>query len=239
MRLIARLLNFFYHHLYHGLAFTYDAVAAVVSFGQWVEWTKTTLPFIEGTRILELGHGPGHLQRILLETRSAKSPDFAQSRETLDSEDKPLILGLDESTQMGCLARRRLLHSGYAQPNLTRGLGQSLPFPAETFDSIVAAFPADYIFAAQTASEARRVLRNGGRLIVLPVAWPKNRFLTWLYRVTNEAPSEALNVVKAKIGQPFARAGFEVSVETLEVKSSVLLIVLARKIAEGSWIQPT
>ena len=223
MRLIARLLNFFYRHLYHGLAFAYDTVAALVSFGQWVEWTKATLPFIEGTRLLELGHGPGHLQRLLLDRA-----ETVQSRETLDS----AIFGLDESSQMGRLARRRLLRAGHAHPNLTRGLGQSLPFPADAFDSIVATFPAEYIFEAQTASEARRVLRNGGRLIVLPVAWPKNRFLTWLYRVTHEAPSEALNVVKSKMGQPFVRAGFEVSVETLEVKSSVLLIVLARKLAE-------
>ena len=211
MRLITRLLNFFYRHLYHGLAFTYDAVAAVISFGQWIEWTKTVIPFVSGTRVLELGHGPGHLQRHFLDLGL-----FA--------------VGLDESSQMGRLARQRLIRAGGAQPNLTRGLGQSLPFRADAFDTIVATFPADYIFAAQTASEARRVLRNGGRLIVLPVAWPKNRFLTWLYRVTNESPSEALNVVKAKIGQPFARAGFDVSVETLEVKSSVLLIVLARKI---------
>ena len=223
MRLIARLLNFFYRHLYHGLAFAYDTVAALVSFGQWVEWTKATLPFIEGTRLLELGHGPGHLQRLLLDRA-----ETVQSRETLDS----AIFGLDESSQMGRLARRRLVRAGHAHPNLTRGLGQSLPFPADAFDSIVATFPAEYIFEAQTASEARRVLRNGGRLIVLPVAWPKNRFLTWLYRVTHEAPSEALNVVKSKMGRPFVRAGFEVSVETLEVKSSVLLIVLARKLAE-------
>lgn len=213
MRPIARLLNFFYRHLYHSLAFTYDFVAWTISFGQWVEWTKTVIPYIEGTRVLELGHGPGHLQRILLDRGVA-------------------AVGLDESSQMGRLTRRRLVRAGHAHPNLTRGLGQSLPFPAEAFDSVVATFPADYIFAAQTASEARRVLRNGGRLIVLPVAWPKNRFLTWLYRVTNESPSEALNVVKEKIGQPFVRAGFDVRVETLELKSSVLLLVLAQKLAE-------
>lgn len=214
MRLIARLLTFFFYHLYHSLAFAYDAVAAVVSFGQWVEWTKATLPFIQGTRLLELGHGPGHLQRIF--------PTLGL-----------FAVGLDESAQMGRLARRRLVRAGHAHPNLARGLGQSLPFPAETFDSLIATFPAPYIIEAQPLSEARRVLRNGGRLIVLPAAWPKNRLLHWLYRVTGESPSEALNVVKTKIGQPFVRAGFEVSVETLEVKSSVLLMVLARKLAEG------
>lgn len=210
MSLIARLLHFFYYHLYHGLAFTYDLVAWTVSFGRWIEWTKTVIPYVEGTRVLELGHGPGHLQRIFLDLGL-----FA--------------VGLDESSQMGHLARRSLLRSGYAHPNLTRGLGQSLPFPAQTFDSVVATFPADYIFAAESASEARRVLRNGGRLIVLPVAWPKNRFLTWLYRVTNEAPSEALNVVKSKIEQPFARAGFDVRLETLELKSSVLILIVATR----------
>lgn len=211
--MIPRLLRLFFHHLYHGLAFTYDLVAALVSFGQWNEWILTVLPFIEGTHVLELGHGPGHLQRTLWDHGV-------------------VAVGLDESAQMGLLARQRLIRAGHAQPNLTRGLGQSLPFPTETFDSLVATFPAEYIFDARTLSEAYRVLRNGGRLIVLPVAWPKNRFLTWLYRVTNEAPSEALNVVKAKMGQPLVRAGFEVRIEILAVKSSVLLLLIAEKHTE-------
>ncbi len=237
MRLIARLLRVYFDWLYHGLAFTYDLTAWTISFGQWSNWIKAVVPFIEGTRVLELGHGPGHLQRLLRDrattnfsTRTATSPDVAQSRETLDSEAQSFFaFGLDESPQMGRLARRRLLRAGHAQANLTRGLAQALPFPTEAFDTIVATFPAEYIFEAQTASEARRVLRNGGRLIVMPVAWPKNRFLGWLYRVTHEAPSEALNVVKAKISQPFINAGFETRIELHDVKSSGLLIVLARK----------
>lgn len=213
MNLSSRLLRFFFHHLYHGLAFTYDLVAWTVSFGQWTRWIQEVLPYIEGTRLLELGHGPGHLQRILRDRGLAAT-------------------GLDESPQMGRLARARLIRSGHARSDLTRGVAQALPFAEATFDSIVSTFPAEYVFDAQTASEARRVLRNGGRLIVLPVAWPKNRLLSWLYRVTNESPSEAVNVVKKNISQPFMRAGFEVQVETLEVKSSTLLLVLARKTAE-------
>jgi len=220
MRLIARLLDFFFHHLYHGLAFTYDPVAWIVSFGHWIEWTKTTLPFIEGTRILELGHGPGHLQRLLLDPSTS-----------LRAGPGLFAVGLDESPQMGRLAHRRLVRAGW-RPNLMRGLGQSLPFRDGAFDSIIATFPAPYIVEPQTLSEARRVLRNGGRLIVLLAAWPKNRLLHWLYSVTGESPSESLAIVKARIVQPFVHAGFDVSAETLEVKSSVLLLVLARKLVE-------
>ena len=210
MKMFPRLLRFFFHHLYHGLAFTFDLVAALVSFGQWNEWIRTVLPFVEGTRVLELGHGPGHLQRTL------RSRGLA-------------TVGLDESAQMGHLARHRLHRSGNAQVDLVRGLGQNLPFRAKTFDSLVSTFPAEYIFEARTLSEAHRVLRNAGRLIVLPAAWPGNPLLKWLYRVTGESPSEALEIVKAKWNQPFIRAGFETRVEIVKVKSSTLLFIIATK----------
>ncbi len=213
MHLIARLLKIFYHHLYHGFAFTYDAVAAVVSFGHWIEWTKTTLPFIQGKRVLELGHGPGHLQRILLDQGF-------------------FVVGLDKSAQMGRLVHRRLVRAGIASPRLTRGIAQALPIQTGTFDSIVSSFPAEYIFDPRTLSEAHRVLRTGGRLIILPAAWPKSLPLKWLYRVTGESPAEGMDVLRGKISQPFLRAGFEVSIKILEVKSSMLLIVLAQKPAE-------
>ena len=213
MNPIPRFLRFFFHHLYHGLAFTYDLVAATVSFGQWNEWTQATLPFIEGTRLLELGHGPGHLQRLF--------PTLGL-----------FAVGLDESPQMGRIARQRTISSG-PPVNLTRGLAQNLPFPAAAFDMIVSTFPSEYIYDVQTLAEARRVLRSRGRLIVLPAAWPRNRFLGWLFKVTGESPSAVAEVVKDKMGQPFVRAGFKTEVRTLEVKSGVLIIVIAEKPLEG------
>ena len=52
------LLRLFFKLLYHQFAFTYDLVAAAVSFNRWKDWTREILPLIEGTRILELGYGP-------------------------------------------------------------------------------------------------------------------------------------------------------------------------------------
>ncbi len=206
MKLIQRFMRFFFHLLYHPFAFTYDLVAAVVSFGNWKDWVFSILPFIEGTRILELGHGPGHLQRLLHDR--GLSP-----------------VAIDESPQMGGVAKRRL---GPSQ-KLTRGLAQSLPYQSETFDTILSTFPAEYIFDMQTLSEAHRVLRNRSRLIVLLAAWPKNLFLAWLFKVTGQSPSETEESIKLKIKERLADTDFRVIVETVEVKSSKLLIVIAAK----------
>lgn len=201
-----RFMRIFFHLLYHPFAFAYDLVAASVSFGKWNDWVFGIIPFIKGTRILELGHGPGHLQRILL--------------------DRGMVAAaMDESAPMGRLAKRRIGSSH----RLTRGLAQKIPFASESFDSIVSTFPSEYIFDMQTLSEAKRVLRNGGRLIVLPVAMPKSRFLQWLYKVTDESPAALDEILKNKFKEPFVKAGFSTEIEIVEVKSSTLIFVIARK----------
>ncbi len=207
--LITRLLKTFFHWLYHQLAFTYDFVASLVSLGQWNGWVRSILPLIEGTRVLELGHGPGHLQRSLQDLNL-------------------LAVGLDESPQMSRLAARRL-KADSLNVNLTRGLAQALPFPSDTFDAIVSTFPSSYITAKETLSEAKRTLKNGGRLIVLMAAQPTNPLASWLFRFTGEAPPEAFDAIEERLRKPFLKAGFEVDLLDYDVQSSSLLIVLARK----------
>ena len=56
-----RFIKFGFHLLYHELAFTYDALAWLVSLGQWQAWGRTALDRVRGPRVLEVGHGPGHL----------------------------------------------------------------------------------------------------------------------------------------------------------------------------------
>lgn len=200
------ILRVFFKLLYHQLAFAYDLVAASVSFNRWKDWVKNVMPLIEGNRILEIGYGPGHLHRVLLDRGL-------------------LAVGIDESKQMGYLAKRR----AGASARLTRGLAQRLPFSSESFDTVISTFPAAFITDPHTLAEAKRCLANGGRFVVLPVAWPKNPFLDWLFKVTGESPAEALELVKVKFREPFVKAGFETKVQTLDVKSSMLLIIVATK----------
>ena len=206
MDIMRHFMRFFFNLLYHPFAFTYDLVAWVVSFGKWKNWVYSVLPLIEGADILELGHGPGHLQRLLLER--GLSP-----------------VAIDESTQMGQLAKRRLGVNG----KLTRGITQALPYPNEMFDTIVSTFPSEYIFDPQTLSEVKRVLRNRGRLIVLPAAFPTNGFLKWLYKVTGESSAALDESIKERLTGPFLQAGFQVDVQILALQSSQLVILLASK----------
>jgi ubiquinone/menaquinone biosynthesis C-methylase UbiE len=206
MNLIQRFMRVFFDLLYHPFAFTYDLVAAVVSFGKWNDWVRSVIPFASGTRILELGHGPGHLQ-LELTTRGFDS------------------VAMDESAPMARIAKRRL---GSSQ-KLARAIAQKMPFASETFDTVISTFPSEYIFDPQTLTETHRVLRSRGRFIVMPVAFPTSGFLKWLYKVTGESPAALDENLKEKISAHFIQAGFSVEIKTVEAKFSNLLIILADK----------
>lgn len=222
-------LRFFFYLLYHPFAFAYDLVAATVSVGRWKDWVRSVVPFVEGNRVLEIGHGPGHLQRVLL-SRGL----FA--------------VGIDESAPMGRLAKHNLtrhlsqgniqvseIHqSGYTQINLTRGVAQEIPFSNNSFDSIVATFPSEYITDPQTMSEVKRCLSDGGRFIVLPAATLMgrgilDRLMALVFRITHQSPVDPLEIFSERLRKPFVEAGFKVEIKGLDVKSSLLLIVIATK----------
>ncbi len=207
-------MTLFFRLLYHSFAWSYDLVAATVSLGRWNGWVKASTKLLVGPRVLELGFGPGHMQ-IALE-KAGFTP-----------------FGLDESRQMVRQARGRLTRHRQT-PRLARGLAQRLPFASESFDSVIATFPTQYIVDPETLREIYRVLdaRAGGRLVVLMNAWITGhslpeRFMRWLFRVTGESPAE--NVSIEKIIAPYTRAGFDAGVRFVDMPGSRLMIILAKK----------
>jgi SAM-dependent methyltransferase len=83
-----KLIRFGFRLLYNELAWTYDAVSWLVSLGHWRQWQRAALPFVMGQRVLEIGHGPGHMLAALR----------AQGVN---------VIGLDLSPFMGQMARQR------------------------------------------------------------------------------------------------------------------------------------
>jgi ubiquinone/menaquinone biosynthesis C-methylase UbiE len=206
-----RLLRLFFHHFYHGFAWTYDFVAAIVSIGRWKEWVFASLPHIHGLRVLEIGFGPGHL---LVELNRHGFHTF----------------GLDESRQMihhaqANLARNRLPAS------LSRGYTQFLPFATGSLDSVVATFPSEYIADRLALAEIRRVLKPSGRFVLIPMAWiwgksPTDRAAKWLFRVTGQS-EELMDSFEGKVKSLLTEAGFRVEIIHTEIRRSTVLIVVA------------
>lgn len=140
--------------LYNELAWAYDPASWLVSLGRWSEWRLSALNQVTGQRILEIGFGTGEL----LSEMATRGLD---------------PVGLDASTAMHGVAARKLARRGLAVMS-AHGLAQAIPFPDESFDSVVSTFPADYILDPPTLEEIARVLRRpdrsagqaGGRLVV-------------------------------------------------------------------------
>lgn len=130
--------------LYHELAWTYEAVAWCVSAGRWSAWRKKVLPHVRGRHILELGAGTGDLLRCLRDAGYA-------------------AWGIDLSPAMTRICSRKGLCDG----RLLRARTEALPFPVAAFDDVVSTFPSLNIMSRQTLEEAWRVLRPGGRLLIL------------------------------------------------------------------------
>jgi ubiquinone/menaquinone biosynthesis C-methylase UbiE len=221
-QVIKYFLNIFFNLLYHQFAWTYDWVAKLVSFGRWKSWVNSVLPYLENSKVLELGCGPGHLQ-------------FALSQEKISS------FGIDSSREMAQLAADRL--SRNSQPvNIIHGNSQNLPFPDHSFNKVVATFPSDYISDKETLSQAWRVLDDSGELIILPAAWITgkswwDKFAAWTFRITGQAPVvDQLNVDENSIypSSTLQEIGFQIDTEIIELESSKLILIHAEKIIPKS-----
>ncbi len=216
---ISYILKAFFLLLYHQMAWIYDAVASIVSVGLWSKWVQTSYPYIQGPRVLEIGHGPGHLQIALLK----------QGFE---------IFGIDESRQMGRIAKAKIENSsaqwknnhGYAQSgSLSRALAQTLPFPPAAFNTIVSTFPTLYIFEAATIQSIYRVLCPGGRLVIvlsgeITGRSPLHRLAAFLFRLTGES-----DLPVGDFETPFTTAGFRLESQWINLETSRVLLLLAEK----------
>lgn len=207
----ASLLRFFFSLLYGPCAWAYDTVAWIVSLGRWQDWARTALLHVQG-RTLELGCGPGHL---LTEMQQRHWGAF----------------GLDASRQMIALAARRLKRAGLP-PRLVRARAQALPYPASAFDTVVATFPAEFIFEHETLQEIRRVLTWRGRAVIVAMVWFTgrqfvHRALGWLFRQTGE--SQELERFWPRVAARLETEGFAGRFELVEMDAGRVLVILAEK----------
>ncbi|MCI0475347.1 MAG: methyltransferase domain-containing protein [Anaerolineales bacterium] len=199
-----------FYLFYSQFAFTYDFVSAFVSRGQWRAWTRAALPYLVGTRVLEIPAGTGNL---LLDLRAA---GYA-------------AIGADLSAAMLNITRAKFRHDSSAA-KILRARVQALPFPNRAFDSITMTFPPGFVRDPRAFAELARVLADEGRLIWVDAA----RLLP------RDGVSRALNVALDAVGGSgisfedfaramLARAGFESQVDRVQDDASIVSVVIATR----------
>lgn len=151
-RIRARVCKLAFESLYGPLAWTYDWVSRTFFMGQWRWWQRSAIPHLTGKQVLEVGMGTGNLQADLI-------------RAGIE------VWGTDASTQMMRQARAKLRRLGLSTQRTMQAQAQSLPFRSGYFDSVVSTFPSEYIADPQSLAEIKRVLRAGGRLVIVPGGW--------------------------------------------------------------------
>jgi SAM-dependent methyltransferase len=129
--------------------YLYRFASTVPFAGQWRIWQRLALPHIVGHDVLEFGCGLGDLLADML---AANYNCYA----------------VEQSPQMVAAARDTLKRLALGTPaTVIQGSAQHVPFSDGSFDTVVSTFPSEYIYDSDTIAEVERVLRPGGRLIVI------------------------------------------------------------------------
>ncbi len=214
--LISRLLRLFFTALYYPLAPLYDRISETAFLGQWHKWQKASLRGILGKQILEIGCGTGSLYLELLK-RGYK------------------VTGLDASPAMLKQAEKKVRLAGL-KPDLVRGRVERLPFPDDSFETVVSTFPTEYSLDARNLKEICRVLYPGGRLVIVDTAFLKPfnrraRWLMWFYQnILGYGGKIRSAEAQNQFQLPLSQAGFVRRDETFEDDQGEAHLIIATKV---------
>jgi len=125
-------------------------LASTIPFaGQWRVWQRLVIPRILGRDVLEIGCGIGTLLTDLVKAGYR-------------------CAAVDRSPQMVAATRDWLRSKGISVfTPVLEASAQKLPFAAASFDTVVSTFPTEYVQDPATLREVGRVLRPGGRYIIV------------------------------------------------------------------------
>ncbi len=144
-----------FDEFYTAFAKTYDILVKILPI--WSNWLKKVIPYLKGPRVLEVSFGTGYLMT-----------KYADKFETH---------GIDYNERMATIAKKNIQSKGILA-HLQVGNAESLPFMNETFDTIINTMAfSGYPDGTKAMEEMYRVLKRGGRIVLIDFTYPKDRNL--------------------------------------------------------------
>lgn len=154
--------------MFASIAGSYDLNNRVHSFGldqRWRRFTVKQAGVKPGDKVLDCACGTGDLSRLFADSGASK------------------VVGLDYTEEMLAVARDKRgqsVGSVAREIEYVRGDAQALPFADATFDVVSIAFGIRNVQdPARAAADFCRVLKPGGRLVVLEFDRPSNGLVRW------------------------------------------------------------
>ena len=167
--------------LFDGVAHSYDTWAQVLTFFQYLRWRE----FL----VSQMAVRPG---KLVLDVCTGTA---GVALEIVDHHDGQVV-GLDVSHSMleaGLRAVEKRSLDGRVQ--LTQGRAEHLPFPDETFDTVVFTYLLRYVQdPAATIRELSRVLKPGGELLSLEFGVPKALWIRALWEIYNRVVMPVMTI---------------------------------------------
>lgn len=136
------------------IARRYDLINRILSFGQEQNWRRRAAAHLPPGTVLDLGSGTG-----------AAAPVFGDRR----------VIALDPVHQMLALS---------SIPERVVAVGEALPFGDASLDGVFSAYVFRNLTSVErTLGEISRVLRPGGRAVIVDLGRPRRRLLAVVHRL--------------------------------------------------------
>ncbi|MGZ3515151.1 MAG: bifunctional demethylmenaquinone methyltransferase/2-methoxy-6-polyprenyl-1,4-benzoquinol methylase UbiE [Thermodesulfobacteriota bacterium] len=155
--------------LFNNIAPTYDLANHLLSLGRDFYWRKKAVQEVKGLEgwILDIATGTGDVAIKIIRQNGHYGKVF----------------GIDFSEPMIKKAQQKVFREGLSQ-TIALSLGDALflPFRDNTFSASTIAFGLrNIVMKEQALLEMVRVVKNGGKVIILEFTFPKKRFMRRLY----------------------------------------------------------
>lgn len=196
--------------MFNAIAPRYDLLNRLLSGGMDKCWRRKMVQKLApkaGESILDLACGTADVAIDILQ----------QSRGSLNK-----LVGVDFSPAMLTLAQAKLFTSASTMDNvfLTAGSAESLPLADAQFDGLTVAFGVrNFADLDRGLAEMARVLKPGGRAVILEFSLPRSRILCWGYKLYFKRVLPFLGGLIS--GQPDAYRYLPDSVETFPVRQAL------------------